>query len=575
MKRFYIIILVNFLIVENFAQDFGNPIIFQDSITFLYGYKDHKNNIEISPIYQGVNDFIDSYAIVSNYEKYGIINLNGDIILPIEYHDVILLKNGTALIMKSYYWEYFDLKTNQNRNLEYNYIGDFSEKSEWIAPFKRDSTTGILDTNLNEIEIHDCIEISNFKNGIAIYETIYHKGIIDKYGNMKTKPIYDYLKLIDNGKSFFIRDKKFGIIDKNGVEILIYNTNIEYLEVQSTYVDSLFYYFYLSNDSTFISNGELVYVEKIFDFIYRDYKTKFLKSDEWIYNVTKDYIFVGNGSNSSVFDHSGKQIIPFENRTLFPLYWVSYDLDGFKTIPTLNPIYGKQVVVMYENKKEGLFEGNMILLDSKYDRIKFLSSNLYIVKNNQEMGFYYKIKNLTTPLNYEIDLSFSGYVFKVKDISNSNKIGYFNIIGDIVIPFQYDDGHEFYEGLAAVKQNGLWGYINDKNQTIISFQYDTVSSFATSRAFVRKNGLWGIINEKGENITPIEYDNIEQFNPGLFMVYKSNYLWFVNYEGIKISEKILHKNSFGNSAIYNGYWIYMESKIKIFKHGKLYDIQYF
>lgn len=80
-----------------------------------------------------------------------------------------------------------------------------------------------------------------------------------------------------------------------------------------------------------------------------------------------------------------------------------------------------------------------------------------------------------------------------------------------VIPTIYEDGLEFSQGMAAVKQNGKWGYLNELGQVVIDFQYDHVGSFQEGLAIVGKeeeSGLAiGFINKTGE-YTPFSVETV-------------------------------------------------------------------
>ena len=52
---------------------------------------------------------------------------------------------------------------------------------------------------------------------------------------------------------------------------------------------------------------------------------------------------------------------------------------------------------------------------------------------------------------------------------------------------KYEEAQPFYEGLAAVKQNGKWGYIDETGKTVIPFQYDIACVFSEGYAVVGKS----------------------------------------------------------------------------------------
>lgn len=77
--------------------------------------------------------------------------------------------------------------------------------------------------------------------------------------------------------------------------------------------------------------------------------------------------------------------------------------------------------------------------------------------------------------------------------------------GQVAIPAQFEEigGRKesaFCNGLALVKQNGLWGYIDKRGVTIIPFQYQQAKSFSNGIAAVRLPLGWTFIAKDGKNL---------------------------------------------------------------------------
>jgi hypothetical protein len=528
---------------------------------------------------QTIVNSIDSLIIIQKSNKYGLVNHLGDTILPVEFYDIKLIKKSVAILKRSYFWESVELNTLNFKVLDYNHIGNFSKKSNWKAPFYRDYLVGIIDTNFNEIIIDDCIELSDFNDGIAIYQTFYGEGIVDQYGLKLTKPIYRYLKNINQGKTFFIRDSFFGILDQNGKEIITNQTNEPFLDVVSEYYDSTQFLISFDNDSTFSSNGELFKMESIFDYLFSDFKTKFLNQNDRIYNVTINNVFVSNNNRSSVYDRQGNLIISMDNVSIVPLGLASFDEYNNQIIPT--PIISEVYIVSTKNQKEGLLNNNTLVLDTIYDKISPINQNLIEVELNARSAICNKLGNFLLQFNYSLP-SYNEYnYYKILDNTNSNKVGFYNQNGEIIIPTIYDDGIRINDELFALKSNKKWGILDSKSEIIIPFEFDSIIPFELNRILAQKNGLWGIINTNGKIILPFDYDKIGQFDSGLFIACKNNFLWFVDYDGNIISDKILDNGSIRleNGLIFKskmilGSWSFPESNIKILKHGKHYEIQF-
>lgn len=54
---------------------------------------------------------------------------------------------------------------------------------------------------------------------------------------------------------------------------------------------------------------------------------------------------------------------------------------------------------------------------------------------------------------------------------------YADVYGNARCPKHYQDGRQYVDGLAAVKQGGKWGFIDGEGAEAIPFEYDWVSSF--------------------------------------------------------------------------------------------------
>ena len=67
-------------------------------------------------------------------------------------------------------------------------------------------------------------------------------------------------------------------------------------------------------------------------------------------------------------------------------------------------------------------------------------------------------------------------------VRQSDKIGYVNRKGRVVIQPQFEESGEFAEGLAGVRIGSKWGYINEKGKIVINPQFDAVGEFSDGLA---------------------------------------------------------------------------------------------
>ena len=93
-----------------------------------------------------------------------------------------------------------------------------------------------------------------------------------------------------------------------------------------------------------------------------------------------------------------------------------------------------------------------------------------------------------------------------------------NEMGEMVVPFKYDEVWDFDEGLAAVKLKGKWGFIDKLGKEVVPLKYDEVWGFDEGLAAVMLNGNWGYINKSGKLVLPLKYDDASDFSEGLTSV---------------------------------------------------------
>ncbi|MEI7581347.1 WG repeat-containing protein [Runella sp.] len=121
----------------------------------------------------------------------------------------------------------------------------------------------------------------------------------------------------------------------------------------------------------------------------------------------------------------------------------------------------------------------------------------YIDKKKLESG----IKNYCSNI-YDKALPYSNGLAAVK---KGDFWGFMDLEENIVIPYEYTEVEPFSEGLAAVKKNEEFGVIDTQGQTIVPFVFESISKFCNGYACacLRRGhyGIlaeWAIINKEGK-----------------------------------------------------------------------------
>lgn len=129
-------------------------------------------------------------------------------------------------------------------------------------------------------------------------------------------------------------------------------------------------------------------------------------------------------------------------------------------------------------------------------------------------------------------------VFYVEDIY----VGCINRMGELIIPFEFEEIGEFVDGLARACKNRKWGYINEIGKTVIDYKYDQAFDFYKGNACVFFEGKGVVIDTQGNVILQDEnYDSIGADCEGIRIVSFNNKKNCINESGEKISKKNFDK----------------------------------
>ena len=92
-------------------------------------------------------------------------------------------------------------------------------------------------------------------------------------------------------------------------------------------------------------------------------------------------------------------------------------------------------------------------------------------------------------------------------IQQKDKTGYIDKKGQVVIVPQFDVGHEFSEGLAAVSIGGKYGFVNPKGELVINPQFDGADIFSEGMALVWIGRKTGFVDQKGTLVINPQFDS--------------------------------------------------------------------
>ena len=173
--------------------------------------------------------------------------------------------------------------------------------------------------------------------------------------------------------------------------------------------------------------------------------------------------------------------------------------------------------------------------DYEYDRIGYYYEGLLAVRKNYAWGFVDTTGIEVIPCIYDIISEFSEDLLMVKFLNQKSiidgfvdfrrgrsnikeRIGYINTKGELISHRLYEDGKDFLNGFAAVKEQEKWGFIDTTGNEVIPCIFDNVENFHDGLTIIEHDGKRGYIDTTGKEVIPCIYDDAEHFHDGLAIV---------------------------------------------------------
>ncbi|MCL2638026.1 MAG: WG repeat-containing protein [Oscillospiraceae bacterium] len=407
-----------------------------------YGHINKNGEIVVPLIYDDAGDFFGGVAQVALDGKSGFVNTSGEVIIPIIYDFEGWLDWGEvfhedlAAVSIDGKWGFIDRSGEVIIPLEFDGAQQFYEG---LAGVQRDGYWGFVNKSGEVVVDFEYARVNDFEHGVSVVQkgapqvtgdewTTWKSGLINREGEVLLPAEYDLIHYYGEGLfSVLIGNRgpqigKWGFADTSG-EIVI---PIKY------------------DDSRSFENGLAM-------------------------------VGVGNASTGNVkwgyINTADEVIIPLE----YSWGWtLGEDLIGVSVGSNDDP-----TTKVYNRNGEVVFPAGAFGGYGKY------------------MG--------------------DGVLWA----GNDDKWGLINLDGEILLPLEYGWSSffstaraTFSEGMTFLTKDGKWGFATAKGEIVVPLQYDVVNSFRNGFARVGVSASedsvgykFGFIDKTGEVVIPIEYNN--------------------------------------------------------------------
>ena len=558
-----------------------------------WGYYNSETGKIIPCRFRDSSDFIDGFAIVRiDYNSsYGVIDENGEEIVPCKYYNIKRLRKGIFELYNSCYVKEKCLCDSKGMLLDdegnvlcedfqrYDIVYKLDNNLYFVSQSKHN---GILYNNQLIIEYDDNRQVEDIKCGLILFSNgngsrwLYNlKGdlLLENYG---------YFHITPNSFVTFSGHKVgHGIADHNGNVILEPKYwNVNYLH------DDIFKLIYQKG-----------FKEKSYEVLYDSSKNCFIvESDTGLLEMPTIFDWCGN-------NYGNYTIIA--NNYKFGIINQDCSIIADCIYSEIKECVGDIAIVRKDSKWQllNLITGN---ISSEYDNISHLKDDYFIFYLKYSYGIIDRNDNLIVPnrFNDDIEVREDG-TFKVSKgysnrlcriIDREGRIILKNTQKDIILPKEIVWVHDFSEGYAIVDNiDGLKGTIDLSGNMVIPFKYrGELSDFKNGESTISINfGSWGSNNYKTSKIdingrficqhnskdihVDCECCLVSDFIGDRSIAYDGKFWGLIDTNGTKISEFAYNTITYLDKGFYkverNGRWGIIDYKAKVFLPCKYVNVR--
>ena len=191
-----------------------------------WGFVDQDGTVKIPIEYDRAYRFSHGLAIVEKGGKYGFVDKTGTVKVPIEYDRAYRFFYGLAKVMKGGKWGFVDKAGAVIVPIEYDDVYDFSEG---LAKVRKGGKWGYVDNDGAERVPREYDYIDEFSEGLARVKKGRKWGFVDKNGAVIVPIEYDDVSRFTEGLAMVKKGGKFGYFDQAGaVKVPIEYDDVEW-----------------------------------------------------------------------------------------------------------------------------------------------------------------------------------------------------------------------------------------------------------------------------------------------------------------------------------------------------------
>ncbi len=527
-----------------------------------------------------------------NHMLYGVIDVDGEAYIPLEYRRINPLNHKLFAVSKDLFsYQIYNKQGVLQQQESYDSIGTFQEG---YAKIFKNGMVGLIDEAGN-VSVKPTYKDIKIENGLISAQSFPVWKLYDDHYQLRGEYYYNEMEPFERWV-YKAKTNQTEALINIGDEQLTDFKNYNFLQLK----DTLISYSYRGKQGVITLKGNEV-IEPIYDSIYLDNPNILLYVQTSSRQGWRLADINGNILNEDPFEEMNRL-----SESLFRVkkgeYWGLLKSDGAEHVlckydSIENAFEGRLRVHFFGENGIMDEEGNWLLLPQKQE-IDLLPGDRYLIRSiyGSEVskfeedtlfttdyflyphGEYFLEKNLDKQFSIINDkgkhvctafydwISFiqedslfiarrdttwtffskGGRMLNADDprfetvapmkeefiaIKIDGKYGFVDPNGDLRIANRYDSIGSFNKGLAPVMILGKWGFLNKAEKIVIQPRYSSAVGYDHGIFVVGQDGKFGIINNTGNIIVREEYDSIEKLQSGNFKSSMDGKLGLIDEEG--------------------------------------------
>lgn len=378
-----------------------------------WGICNQEKDFYVLPEYDRIYPVDADLFIAVKKNLYGVINAHGEIVIPFEYQEIILTRDGETLRVKK-----------RGRHSYMTKLGKELLPSKYSNPAKagrnlyrvRSPKYGFVDSLMNVVIPPKYDQAEVFRDSLSLVGINKKYGYINMQGKTVINNMYDYGYSFMTGKAAVKLNGKYGLIDKNNTVLIPFE--YDYIGVHTNGI------IVLQKDNKFgLLNENLKPITAL------DLEKKPERKENYFKLKKGAYAMINSDGD-----------------TILPFMYQDVQFPGEDLFP-----------VKYNNKWGFVNEKNEVVIPAIYKGVKRFTEGLAAAHDGTGWGYINKQNDLVIPYTFKEANPFNNGGAGVKDFKNRKS--WLTKDGRTVIPFKYNEISGFKHGIAEIR---IWDYSTGK-----------------------------------------------------------------------------------------------------------------